>query len=265
MHSLQPQTFLYPRLGSGQFVDRVRDAAVAAGAVVRHGWRAQGLRREGGAWIVRVDTPEGPREERADAIVSSLPLPALIALLGEAVPASVREAASSLRFRAMTIVNLFLERERVYRDQWVYYSSPDLPFNRINEFTNLGPGYSPEGRTALNCEITCFVGDSTWQSSDEDLARRCVQSLTTLGLIRPDEVFGHSVARLPNAYPIFDVGCEKRLETVLRFVREQSGLHTAGRQGRFEYINMDECIWHATEAIAAIRAEASLVGEGARA
>ncbi|MBK9384128.1 MAG: FAD-dependent oxidoreductase [Planctomycetes bacterium] len=265
MHSLQPQTFLYPRLGSGQFVDRVRDGAVAAGAVLHEGWRVRGLRHDGARWSVELDTPEGPQTKTADAIVNSLPLPVLISLLGETVPPAVREAASGLRFRAMTIVNLFLERERIYGDQWVYYSSPDLPFNRINEFTNLAPGYSPPGRTALNCEITCFTGDATWTSSDEALAERCIASLERLRLIRREEVSGHSVARLPNAYPIFDVGCETRLDTVLRYLRQQPELHTAGRQGRFEYINMDECIWHATEAIAAIRSRASRVDEGARA
>ncbi|HKB16201.1 MAG TPA: hypothetical protein VKF62_09045, partial [Planctomycetota bacterium] len=77
------------------------------------------------------------------------------------------------------------------------------------------------------------------------------------------DVRGHSVARLGNAYPIFEVGVEEALAETLAFVEGHENLHTIGRQGRFEYINMDECVWHATRAAKSIAARAA-AGVGAR-
>lgn len=252
MHSLQPQTFLYPREGSGQFVGRVHAAAQTAGACIVHATRVTHIAKHGDGWEVEIEDRQGKRVEHGDAIVSTLPLPLLVQLLGDALPDDVREAAARLRYRSMCIVNLYIDRPNVYQDQWVYYSAPHLPFNRINEFTNLAPGFSPAGKTALNCEITCFRGDETWNRSDEDLRSWCAEHLERLGLLDPAHVFDSDVMRLPNAYPVFDVGCETRLKRVLESVEGSGNLFTAGRQGRFEYINMDECIWHATRTVADI-------------
>ena len=247
-------TFFYPPRGSGQFTAAVGQAAIAAGARIQHETRVTGVSQVGSGWEVRVEGPSGARVESGDLVVSSLPLPVLIQLLGEIVPKDVSEAARELHYRAMCIINLFVDRPNVFPDQWVYYSAPSLPFNRINEFTNLAPGFSPKGKTALNCEITCTRGDQTWNKPDEELRDLCIEHLVRLGVLARSEVFGHSVARLPNAYPIFDVGCEKRLGGVLGFLKTLPGIATAGRQGRFEYINMDECIWHATDVVRALLA-----------
>ncbi len=264
MQSLQPFNFFYPPRGSGQFTGAVEEAARAAGARIHYNSRVNGLRRDASGWVITVETPEGVRNERGDAVVSSLPLPVLIRLLGDLAPPEVREAAQGLRYRSMCIINLFVDRPNVYRDQWVYYSARDLPFNRINEFTNLAPGFSPEGKTALNCEITCTRGDEVWNMPDERLRDWCIDSLVKLGVIDRREVFGHSVARLPTAYPIFDVGCEKRLGVVLDWVQSLPGVATAGRQGRFEYINMDECIWHATESVRELLENPAETGAGGK-
>jgi protoporphyrinogen oxidase len=264
MHSLQPQTFLYPPKGSGLLVGRIGEAARRGGARLSTRSRAERLLVEGRRVTAVEVNRDGRRETVSlDALVSTIPLPALLRLFGPALPRRVALAGERLRFRAMAIVVLFVDRPRVYEDQWVYYSDPAIPFNRVNEFTNLGPGFSPPGRTALSCEITCFAGDATWNAPDAALADRCARAFEDLALLRPGEVIGHQVARLGNAYPIFEVGVEEALAEVLSFVEGHENLHTIGRQGRFEYINMDECVWHATRAAAAIAARAG-AGVGAR-
>jgi protoporphyrinogen oxidase len=258
MHSLQPQTFLYPPKGSGLLVGRIGEAALRGGARLTLRSRAERLLLEGKR-VVAVEVSRDGRLERvaADSVVSTIPLPALLRLLGPDLPPEVAAAGRRLRFRSMAIVVLFVDRPRVYEDQWVYYSDPSIPFNRVNEFTNVAPGFSPPGKTALSCEITCFAGDSTWNAPDADLAARCARAFESLGVLRPGEVRGHRVARLGNAYPIFEVGVEEALGEALRFVESHENLHTIGRQGRFEYINMDECVWHASRAAEAIAAAAA--------
>ena len=253
MRSLQPFTFLYAPKGSGQYTERVRQAAENAGARISYETEVTRLimdgRRVTGAEIRKGDF----REIRPlDFFISTIPLPSLVKMLESIADSETMDAARKLRYRALVFVNLFINRSQVYRDQWVYYSDPAIPFIRVNEYTNLGPKFSPPGQTVLQCEVSCFTGDDIWSASDQYLAEICLASLENLGLVNRDEVFHSTVARQSTAYPVFDVGCEAKLKRVLGFTDKLEEVFTLGRQGRFEYINMDECVWQATACYAEI-------------
>ena len=252
MQSLQPARFLYPPKGSNQFISRIREAAVSTGTVFVHGSKAARMelvRDPSSDQQVKVEVqgPEGETKVKtADYVVSTIPLPALIKLFGDKAPESAQQAARRLRYRAMIIVNLFFDKPQVYPYQWVYYSDPKMVMNRVNEFTNLGPGFSPEGKTAINCEITCWEDDEIWNTDPDLLAQRCIEQLAAIGVFKADEVRRYTHWRNKHAYPVYDLGCEARVSDCLDFIENTGNVFSLGRQGRFEYINQDECIWHAT-------------------
>lgn len=247
MQSLQPATFLYPQKGANQLIERIRAAAVNGGAKFTHGARATRVEYTNGGVRVEVQGSSGERVVRsADYVVSTIPMPALVSLFGDQAPASARQAAQRLRYRSMIIVNLFFDKPQVYPYQWVYYSDPQMLMNRVNEYTNLGPGFSPAGKTAINCEITCWEGDEIWSADPDDLAKRCIEQLAEKGVFHASEVRRHTLWRIKHAYPVYDLGCEARVADCLDFIENTGKVFSLGRQGRFEYINQDECIWHAT-------------------
>ncbi len=63
-------------------------------------------------------------------LVSTMPLPVLVRLMGDEAPRYVREAAAGLRHVSVRCVNLGVGRERVTDKHWIYYPE-DTVFHRI--------------------------------------------------------------------------------------------------------------------------------------
>ena len=138
-------------------------------------WLASGTEAEGNPYRTVTST-----EERiaCDAIVNTAPLPALIALLGDAASPEARAAAKVLRFRALTIVGLRVKRPKALPAQSIYFTNKT--FNRLSETRNYGGSdiCAPD-ETVLLCDITCDVGDKICRSVHDRLGRA-----RRLGLVR---------------------------------------------------------------------------------
>jgi protoporphyrinogen oxidase len=168
-------------------------------------------------------------EERiaVDSIVNTAPLPALIDLLGDAVSAEAKAAARLLRFRAITIVGLRIKRPKALPAQSIYFTNKT--FNRLSETRNYGGSdiCGPD-ETILLCDITCDVGDRIWNASAEELGRQCAKELAESVVLR--STFG---------YPVYMVGYEAAIDTLMKELMRFPNLVTGGRQGLYKYVDMD--------------------------
>ena len=68
--------------------------------------------------------------------MNTIPLPALIKLLGPAVSEETHAAAQVLRFRAITILGLRFARPQALPAMSIYFQ--DKTFNRLSETRNYG-------------------------------------------------------------------------------------------------------------------------------
>lgn len=182
---------------------------------------------------------EGPEERvECDRVVNTLPLPALFALLGDGVSPAARHAAQKLRFRALTIVGLRVRKPRVLPAQSLYFQ--DKTFNRVSETRNYGgTEICPPGETVVLCDVTCETGDATWTASAEELGMRCARDLAAEGFCREDEVAESVVLRATAGYPVYMVGFEAAMQTLMDELMRFDGLVTGGRQGLYKYVDMD--------------------------
>jgi len=179
-------------------------------------------------------------EERieCDRVVNTLPLPALFALLGDGVSPASREAARQLRFRALTVVGLRFRRPKVLPAQSVYFQ--DKTFNRVSETRNYGgTEICPPDETVVLCDITCEVGDPIWTASAADLGRRCARELAEEGFCREEDVAECIVLRSTAGYPVYRVGFEAVMDTLIGELMRFDSLVTGGRQGLYKYVDMD--------------------------
>ena len=64
-----------------------------------------------------------------------------------------------------------------------------------------------------------------------------VRDLAAEGLLSEADVVERHTFKTPFAYPIYTIGYETALSTVLCAVADYENLHTIGRQGKFAYIN----------------------------
>lgn len=233
--------YLYPRFGIGQIFERLAAAAEAHGARFRLGATVVGLERggDGGVRAVRFRSPRGDEELPCDAIVSTVALPLLARMLGDA-PVEVARAAERLRFRAIRLVHLLLDRAEVSPHTWLYVSEPRFCIARIQEPRRRSPDMAPRGRTSLMLEVPCTVGDEQWRASSDEITARCLDELRALGfgdLSR--DLLGHFCSFVEEGYPIYHLDYRRERARVLAWCRETRNVVSVGRQGAFRYVFMD--------------------------
>jgi protoporphyrinogen oxidase len=231
--------FLYPSLGIGRLADRLREEiekrnSVATGADVLRLNHAR-FRVES----ICVRQRGSDRTVAGEEFISSIPLTRLIRMLNPSPPAAVREAAAKLSYRDLVIVAIMVDRERVTDQTWIYIPERSIPFGRIHEPTNWSRSMAPAGKSLLVMEYFSFRGDAIWTMSDEALTDLTVDHLVQLKFISRREVLDSRIVRVPNAYPLFEVGYRKHTDVLLDYLGRFENLHIAGRSGMFRYYNMD--------------------------
>jgi len=173
-----------------------------------------------------------------DRVVNSIPLPALIDLLGDAVSDQAKAAARFLRFRALSIVGLRVKRPQALPAQSIYFTNKT--FNRLSETRNYGGSEvcGPD-ETILLCDITCDVGDRIWNASADELGRICAAELAEEGFMKETELAESVVLRSTFGYPVYMVGYERAIDTLMKELLRFDNLVTGGRQGLYKYVDMD--------------------------
>lgn len=249
--------FSYPRLGIGRISDRLKDEIEADDNSVFTGARVERINHSD----FRIESIEVKRsckissyaslgkEGREDLsvicgeeFISSIPITRLVNMLNPAPPENVLAAASKLRFRDLVIVALMINAKRVTDQTWIYIPEKKIPFGRIHEPTNWSEQMAPEGKTVLVAEFFSFKGDGIWNMSDEELSAVTAENLEGMGFIKKHEVIDSAVIRVPNAYPLFDVGYKELCNEIYDYLGRFGNLHIAGRSGMFRYYNMDHAI-----------------------
>jgi protoporphyrinogen oxidase len=184
---------------------------------------------------VRVRTDGGAAVDAARAW-STLPLPMLARLATPEPPAGVLAAAGQLKFRAMLLVYLVLDRPRYTEFDAHYLPEPSTPVTRVSEPRNYRDGGDPPDRTVLCAELPCTAGDDLWALGDAELGALVEDGLARQGLPRPGAAAVH-VRRLPHAYPVYRAGFERAFAPLDAWAGAQPRLLTFGRQGLFAHDN----------------------------
>jgi len=235
-------SFTYPSLGIGRISDRLRDEIEKSGHV------------HTGAKVVRINHDSFRIESitvndhdrqltvPAEEFIATIPLTALVNMLSPAPPVHILESAARLRFRDLVIVAIMVDRERVTDQTWLYIPEKKIPFGRIHEPKNWSRVMAPEGKTLLVMEYFSFKGDNLWNMSDGALTDLTVDNLARLGFVDRQEVLDSMIVRVPNAYPLFEVGYDNHAGVLFDYLDRFSNLHIAGRSGMFRYYNMDVAI-----------------------
>ncbi|MEO8606138.1 MAG: FAD-dependent oxidoreductase [bacterium] len=236
--------FYYPRQGFGSIGAALRDAAVGRGVEIRTGVTVRGLRRsDSDVTEVIADAGGTSHTIRAAAVVSSLQLAGLLRLLDPAPPTAVRDAAESLRWRGIRLLQVVLDRPRCLDGETYYFPEERYVFGRISEpplFSEALRG--APGTTALNIEVICSPGDALWSLDDDRFLDHVAQQAAELGLFVRGDVRAARSLRLPAVYPVYDRDYRARLDAVLTWLRGIDNLYSIGRGGLFLHANTDHSI-----------------------
>ncbi|MCB0996411.1 MAG: FAD-dependent oxidoreductase [Acidimicrobiales bacterium] len=253
----QPEgrSFLYPRMGYGQIVERLATAAEGAGAVLQLRRTVGAITRSPSAGLgnsvgtATVTTTDGESFE-ARRVLWTAPIAALVGAHDHAPP-EVIAAAAGLRQRSMVLLYLVVPRPR-YSDYDAHYiPTAEVALSRLSEPKNYRDGPDPAERTVLCAEIPCSAGDAVWRASDAELARLVERDLQQLGL-PPSRCTAAVAFRLGSVYPVRDLDGELAIAQVQAWADSLPLTVALGRQGTFVADNLHHVMEMGLDAAAAL-------------
>lgn len=252
------ERFHYPRLGPGMMWERCAELVEAAGCKVHLDQPVTRIVRDAGRAVRVETTAEGAVSGYpCTEIVSSMPLPALVAAMDPAPPPDVLAAAAELRFRDFLTVALVVPDSCAFPDNWIYVHSPEVRVGRIQNFGAWSPDMVKPGRTCLGLEYFVFEGDELWARPDDQLVELATAELAATGLAGPGQVEAGFVVRMPKAYPVYDDGFAANVAVLREWLAaEVTNVHPVGRNGMHRYNNQDHSM------LTAMLAVGNILGEG---
>lgn len=185
-------------------------------------------------------TVAGGTEYRYETLISTMPLPELVRMMGKEAPPEVRAAAGKLRHLSIRNVNLGVARADVTEKHWIYLPETQVS-HRIFVQGNASPHCNPPGGFGLTLEIS-YSDLKPLPCEGEELIQRCIEDCRKMGMLRPaDRIITANQLDMPYAYVIYD---HTRMEnvTVIRTWLEEQGIFPAGRYGEWEYYNSDHAL-----------------------
>ncbi|MFN9811563.1 MAG: NAD(P)/FAD-dependent oxidoreductase [Deltaproteobacteria bacterium] len=245
VHTTLIDEFRYPRKGPGMLWEECARLVVAGGGEVRMGCRMTAIEKReddaGTYYSVRHRTESGEETITARQVISSAPIRETVLALSPAPSASLRTAATSLKYRDFLTVALMAKGDDAFDDNWIYIQDGAVKVGRIQNFKAWSPEMIPDPGTACyGLEYFCFEGDGLWSSRDEDLVALAKREIDQLGLCKASSVFDGCVVRQPKAYPVYDDVYATHVASVQAGLEADfPGLHMVGRNGMHRYNNQD--------------------------
>jgi UDP-galactopyranose mutase len=172
-----------------------------------------------------------------DYLISTMPLPALVRVMGAEAPADVRKAAAGLRHVSVRCVNIGVGRENLTEKHWIYYPE-DTVFHRIFVQGNASPHCNPPGGFGLTCEIT-YSEAKPLPCDGDDLIQRCIEDCHRVGFFKKDDpIWAANQVDMPVAYVVYDHDRARNVALIREWLSGQD-IVLAGRYAEWEYYNSD--------------------------
>lgn len=183
-------------------------------------------------------------------LISTMPLPKLVRLIGTDAPPAVQAAAARLRHVSVRCVNLGIGRSNVTDKHWIYYPE-DPVFHRIFVQGNASPHCNPTGGFGLTCEIT-YSPQKPLPCDGEALIDRCIADCIRVGIINADdEIIARNQVDMPFAYVVYDHARAGNVKLIRNWLL-QWDIHLAGRYSEWEYYNSDHAFLAGRNAAATV-------------
>jgi protoporphyrinogen oxidase len=187
--------------------------------------------------LLRIVTLRDGRRFHYDTLISTMPLPLLIAAMGDEAPPEIHRAASELRHVSIRCVNLGVARPHLSDKHWIYFPE-DTVFHRVFLQGNASPHCNPPGGFGLTCEIS-YSPSKPLPATGQALVQRCVDDCVRVGLLDPsDALLTSNQIDMPYAYVVYDHGRAERVALIREWLANFDVI-LAGRYSEWEYYNSD--------------------------
>ncbi len=177
----------------------------------------------------------GGRVVEYEQLLSSLPLPSLLALAVE-LPDDLRQAGGQLRCTSLSYLDLALRSPPRQDWHWCYVPERRFPFYRVGAYSAFSSQMAPPGGGSVYVEL-----------ADRDVTELnqvlpgVLRGLSELGYLEESQLEFARLRRLPFAYVIYDQQRRSNLDRVLAYLAEH-GVISTGRYGGWNYSSMQDAL-----------------------
>jgi protoporphyrinogen oxidase len=176
---------------------------------------------------------------RYDALVSSVALPDLIAMIAGA-PRDVVDASRRLACSTCVLVNIGVDRADLSASQIMYCYDEDIRFTRLSFPHMLSATNVPAGCGSIQAEVYFSSKYRPLEQSPDDLIDPVIADLRRTGALREsDTIVSRHTTMVRYANVIFDLDRAAALDTVHGYLRD-IGIDYCGRYGDWGYMWTDE-------------------------
>ncbi|MFH1782844.1 MAG: NAD(P)-binding protein [Candidatus Omnitrophota bacterium] len=239
------EEFDFPVLGAGQMYETICDKVISYGAETMLSSQVIRFNRHDNI-IGSIDVldPYGQTISiTSKQFFSSIPLAHFFNMLYPEDSQEVRQASGMLRYRDHITVDLLVEGEKIFPDQWIYVHSPEVQMARIANYNNFSKAMvGKDNKTALSIEYFVFKEHGLWNETDRSLIEFSIAELEKIGLIKHREVEKAWVVRETEAYPINYLGFQEHYDLLKARLSQFINLCSIGRAGMHKYNNQDHSI-----------------------
>jgi len=231
----------YHRDGMGSVYEKIVEGIIGRGGELLNGSKPLKLQHHanGNGFSLELEGT-GKLPIYCDYVISSIPLPELLTVLGRS-DGRFLPLAPRLSFRHILLIYVVLDIPRFSRAHWTYLVDDRFHFHRISEQKNLSAACAPPDKTVLTMEISCSGEDPMWNWEPHQFREMVKRDLAFFKI--PDEsILNLYSSKLEDAYPIYAIDFEKGLASCLEELASVPGLITTGRQGLFLDIDMHDAM-----------------------
>lgn len=231
----------YPKKGSIRFPEKLAEKIINCDGKIYLNTPVKKLHVENNTVkYITVQNNNKEEKHKCDLCISTIPVTNLIDSIDPAPPERIIEASKKLTFRAILIVCLVVNVDKVIDELFVYYHNQF--FNRIGQMNSFSQDTAPPGKSAIAVEITCSVGDEIWNMDEDELVSKILDGLKDEDKDVRNKVEGYLVLRARNGYPVPALGYEEHLFEIFKYINNISNLYVTGRQGLFIYTQMAQSL-----------------------
>lgn len=235
--------FYYPMYGTGTIYETITARIKGSGSRIMTESRPVGIYHRDFA-ITRIEAEiRGKKRFFApETLVTSIPLNLFVRLLRPSPPERVMRALDRLKWRSQVNLFITLDKERVTRDNWIYFPNREIPFGRISEMKNFSSRMSPRGKTSLFVEYFVDADDTIWNMGDKQLFELTMRHFKRLNFFSEAQVRKYYILKRNYVYPVYDLHYPSNLVIVKEYLDRFTNLLYIGRPGRFQYTNQDHSL-----------------------
>jgi protoporphyrinogen oxidase len=217
---ISAEYFYYPPMGMNQLIASLKDSIESNNGQIITNAKIQEI-KEKNNYSIKVNN----KLLAADIIISTIPLDSLAELLD--IP------LQDIKYQKLNIHYFILNKQRAFKDSWIFFPEKKITFQRVSEQKAFSQFTSP-----LN--NTCIMVETTKELSSENTAR-IIEELESVGILKKKEILEHFTKTLEKAYPVYKKGFLKSYNAVAKLIENKKGFYLLGRQGLFNYNNIDQC------------------------